>query len=76
MAKEWRDAYDSQLLIPVRYSGKMYAMFGPLSKCFEYPKQNRNFFLTHPRLRPIGYAKKLRDDPEDATPTNQQHSPL
>ena len=76
MAKEWRDAYDSQLFIPVRYSRKMYAMSGPLSKCFENLKQNRNFFPTHPRLRPIGCAKKLRNDPEDATPANQQHSQM
>ena len=52
----------------------MYAMSGPLSTCFENPKQNKNFFPTHPRLKPIGCAKKPGNDPEDATPSNQQHS--
>ena len=71
MTREWREAYDSQLLIPIRYNGDMYAMSGPLSSCIENPLKNHAFFPTHPRHRPIGCAKKLRDDPEDATPANQ-----
>ena len=70
---EGREAYDSQLLIPVRYGGKMYAMSGPLSSCAENPLKNGAFFPTHPRLKPIGCAKKPRADAEDATPANQQH---
>ena len=54
MTKEWCDSYNSQVLIPVRYSGQMYAMSGPLSACIENPKQNITFFPTHPRLKPIG----------------------
>ena len=57
----------------MRYDEKMYAIFGPLSSCVENPLKNRAFFPTHPRLRPIGCAKKPREDPEDATPANQQH---
>ena len=49
-------------------------MSGPLSTCIENPMKNRAFFPTHPRLKPIGCAKKPRDDPEDATPANQQHA--
>ena len=48
-------------------------MSGLLSSCVENPMKNRAFFPTHPRLRTIGCAKKPRDDPEDATPANQQH---
>ena len=33
MTKEWREAYDYQLLIPIRYGGDMYVMSGPLSSC-------------------------------------------
>ena len=52
----------------------MHAMSGPLSACIENPKKNNAFFPTHPRLKPIGCTKKPRDEPEDATPANQQHS--
>ena len=47
MTKEWRDAYNSQVLIPVRFSRKTYAMSGPLSAGVENPKQNHTFFPTH-----------------------------
>ena len=52
----------------------MYAMSGPLSVCFENPKQNNAFSPTHPRLKPIGCAKKPINEPIDATPANQQPS--
>ena len=68
--REWREAYDSQLLIPVKYGGNMYAMSGPLSSCVENPLKNSAFFPTHPRLKPIGCAKKPRADAEDATAAN------
>ena len=74
MTKERREAYNSHLLIPIRYSKDIYAMSGPLSAYIENPTKNRAFFLTHPRLKPIGCAKKPRNDPEDATPANQQHA--
>ena len=47
--REWKEAYDSQLLIPLRYGRNMYAMSGPLSSCIKNPLKKPRLFSYTPK---------------------------
>lgn len=58
--EEQRRIYTSQVLIPVSVSGKMHALFGPLTDLDADFIKLEEYFLSYHKCKPIGQAKKSK----------------